>query len=78
MRHAVSGMMSRGDPDNGSSGNPHGQDPDKKVTTGQPTPEDPAVAAESGIEVANSAENMSASDGSDTAGGPARGDFRVG
>jgi uncharacterized protein (TIRG00374 family) len=78
MRHAVSGMMSRGEPDNGSSGHPDGQEPDKTVPTGKPTPEDPAKPAESGIEVADSAESMSASDGSNTAGGPARGDFRVG
>jgi uncharacterized protein (TIRG00374 family) len=78
MRHAVSGMMSRGDPDYGSSGHPDGQSPDKGVSAGKPSAEDPAVAAESGTEVADSAESMPASDGSDPAGGPARGDFRVG
>jgi hypothetical protein len=78
MRHAVSGMMSRGEPDNGSSGHPDGQKPDKTAPTGKPTTEDAAVAAEPDIEAADSAESMSASDGSDTAGGPARGDFRVG
>jgi hypothetical protein len=36
------------------------------------------VAAEPDIEAADTAETMPASDGSDTAGGPARGDFRVG
>ncbi len=78
MRHAVSGMMSRGEPDNGSSGHPDGQDPDKTALTGKPTSEDPAGAERARTEAADTAESMSASDGSDTAGGPARGDFRVG
>jgi hypothetical protein len=78
MRHAVSGMMSRGEPDNGSSGHPDRQSPDKSDPTGNPTGQNPALANRPGTDVANRAESMTASDGSDTAGGQARGDFRVG
>ncbi len=75
MRQAVSGMMSRGEPDNGSSGHPDGQKPDKTASTGKPTTEDAAVAAEPDIEAADTAETMPASDGSDTASGPGKGRF---
>jgi hypothetical protein len=78
MRHAVSGMMSRGDPDNGSSGHPDGTAADKGAPTGKPDGQDPALTDGSGTEAAETAESMPASDGSDPAGGPARGDFRVG
>jgi uncharacterized protein (TIRG00374 family) len=78
MRYAVSGMMSRGDPANGPSGHPDGTAPDKNAPTGKPTAQDPALPAGSGTEAAETAESMPASDGSDPAGGPARGDFRVG
>jgi hypothetical protein len=78
MRHAVSGMMSRGDPDNGPSGHPDGTAPDKNAPTGKPTAQDPALNAGSSTEAAETAESMPASDGSDPAGGPAKGDFRVG
>jgi lysylphosphatidylglycerol synthase-like protein len=63
MRHAVSGMMSHGEPDHGSSGHPDGQAVDNTAPAGKPTADDPANPA---------------GDGSDPAGGPARGDFRVG
>ncbi len=78
MRQAVSGMMSRGEPDKGSSGHTDGQSPDKYDPTGNPSGQDPARANGPGTDVAETAESMPASDGSDTAGGPARGDFRVG
>ena len=76
MRHAVSGMMSRGEPDSGTSGHPDRQSPDKYDSTGNSTGQ--AVANGPSTDAADTAEGMSASDGSDTAGGPARGDFRVG
>ena len=76
MRHAVSGMMSRGEPDKGSSGHPDGHSPDNYDPTGNSTGQ--AGADGPSTDVADTAESMSASDGSDTAGGPARGDFRVG
>jgi uncharacterized protein (TIRG00374 family) len=63
MRHAVSGMMSHGGSDSGSSGHPDGQSADNTAPGGKPTADDPANPA---------------GDGSDPAGGPARGDFRVG
>ena len=78
MRHAVSGMMSRGEPDNGSSGHTDGQIPDKYDPTGNPSRAGRGPGRGPGTDVAETAESMSASDGSDTAGGPARGDFRVG
>jgi uncharacterized protein (TIRG00374 family) len=78
MRHAVSGMMSRGDPDHGPPGHSDGPSPDKPDLTGNPTGQDPPRADGSGNDVADTAESMPASDGSDPAGGPARGDFRVG
>ena len=78
MRHAVSGMMAHGGPDNGSSGHPDGQAADNTAPTGKLTADDPAGPAGSGTETAEPAKSMPASDGSDPAGGPARGDFRVG
>jgi len=78
MRQAVSGMMSHGGPDHGSSGHPDGQPTDNSDPAGKATGDDPALPAGSGIEAAEPAENRPASDGSDPAGGPARGDFRVG
>ena len=78
MRHAVSGMMSRGGPDDGTSGHSDHQPADRTATAGKPVAEDPDVPAGSGTEAAQAADSMSASDGSDPAGGPARGDFRVG
>src|ERR1700744_3382499 len=63
MRQAVSGMMSHGDSARGSSGHPEGQSADNTAPEGKPTADDPANPA---------------GDGSDPAGGPARGDFRVG
>ena len=78
MRHAVSGMMSRGGPDDGSSGHSDHQPADRTATAGKPVAEDPDARAGSGTEAAQAADSMSASDGSDPAGGPARGDFRVG
>jgi uncharacterized protein (TIRG00374 family) len=78
MRQAVSGMMSRGEPDNGSSGQPDGDSADNAVATGKPTGDGPATTAGPGTEAADPADSLPASDGSDPAGGPARGDFRVG
>jgi uncharacterized membrane protein YbhN (UPF0104 family) len=78
MRHAVSGMMSRGGPDDGTSGRSDHQPADRTATAGKPVAEDPDARAGSGTEAAQAADSMSASDGSDPAGGPARGDFRVG
>jgi hypothetical protein len=78
MRHAVSGMMSHADPDHGSSRHPDGQPADNTAATGKPSADDPALPAGSGTEAAEPAESMPVSDGSDPAGGPARGDFRVG
>jgi hypothetical protein len=76
MRHAVSGMMSRGEPDNGTSGQPDGPPADTTGNTGKSAAEGRPDG--SGSDAAQTAESMSASDGSDSAGGPARGDFRVG
>ncbi len=78
MRHAVSGMMAHGGPDNGSSGHPDGQVADNTGPMGKLTADDPADPAGPGNETAEPAKSMPASDGSDPAGGPARGDFRVG
>lgn len=78
MRQAVSGMMSHGGPDHGSSGHPDGQPTDNSDSAGKATGDAPALPAGSGTEAAEPAENRPASDGSDPAGGPARGDFRVG
>ncbi|HWG12306.1 MAG TPA: YbhN family protein [Streptosporangiaceae bacterium] len=76
MRHAVSGMMSRGEPANGTSGHPNGRSADTTANAGKSAAEGRPDG--SGSEAAQTAESMSASDGSDSAGGPARGDFRVG
>ena len=78
MRQAVSGMMARGGPDDGASGHSDHRSADRTVTAGKPDAEDTNLPAGSSSEGARSAESMSASDGSDPAGGPARGDFRVG
>jgi uncharacterized protein (TIRG00374 family) len=78
MRQAVSGMMSRGVPDSGSSGHPDGPMTDNAAAMGKPTGQDPGAASGSGSETPEAAETITASDGSDPAGGPARGDFRVG
>jgi hypothetical protein len=82
MRQAVSGMMARGGPDIGASGHPDrhpdGQPADRTAAEGKSPPVDPVRTAGSSAEPAQTAESMSASDGSDPAGGPARGDFRVG
>jgi uncharacterized protein (TIRG00374 family) len=76
MRQAVSGMMSRGEPDNGTSGHPDGRSADTTAVAGKAASEGRPDG--SGSDAAQTAESMSASDGSDSAGGPARGDFRVG
>ncbi len=78
MRTAVSGMMSRGGPDDGTSGHPDHQSADRTAIAGKPVAEDPSLPAGSSNEAAPAADSMSAKDGSDPAGGPARGDFRVG
>jgi hypothetical protein len=78
MRQAVSGMMSHGGPANGSSSHSGGRSADNPAPTGNPTGDDPVPVAGSETEPGQPAKNMPASDGTDPAGGPARGDFRVG
>lgn len=78
MPKAVSGMMSRGQPDDRISGHPDGKRADRIAAPGKSAAVDPDQTARSGAEAAATAETRSAGDGSDPAGGPARGDFRVG
>ena len=78
MRHAVSGMMARGDPDDGPSGHSDDRSADRTAAGGKPDAEQPGDSAGSGAEAAPATKTMPASDGTDPAGGPARGDFRVG
>src|ERR1700759_682827 len=78
MPHAVSGMMSRGGPDDGTSGHSDDRSADRTATEGKPEAEDSGRPAGSGAEADPATETMPASEGTDPADGPARGDFRVG